>query len=86
MLNKYCIFRGWFNFSLCKIEDSTKPETDDCFQLLKTADGKEKYVVPSTENGYYKVDLQLPAGVTCDHCTLRWHYNTGKIFSLTKNF
>lgn len=70
-------YRGYFNFSLCEVQDKTKPETEECFKGLKLPDGSDKFKVPSKDNGHYKVNLQLPQGLTCDQCVLRWHYNTG---------
>lgn len=66
---------------MCKIEDPTKPETEDCFQWLKLADGSDKYHLPSHEDGYYRVNVKLPDGLTCKQCSLRWNYNTGKYFT-----
>lgn len=62
---------------MCEMHDMTKPDTEDCFKLLKLADGGDKYVLTSTERGNYTVSVKLPDGKTCEHCVLRWHWNTG---------
>lgn len=54
------------------------PESDDCFKVIKTKEGSDKYKLPSSLVGYYKVELQLPEDLTCERCVLRWHWNTGK--------
>ncbi|ODM92262.1 hypothetical protein Ocin01_14420 [Orchesella cincta] len=53
---------GYFEFRLCKLEDS-QTETDGCFDqyLLSLADGSTKFHVPDLgAHRWYKVDLQLP--------------------------
>lgn len=53
-------------------------ETEECFDDLKLADGSDVYKLPSSDTGYFPVDIQLPQDYTCERCVLRWHYNTGK--------
>lgn len=69
---------GYFNFSICNIITPDQPEAPECFQQIKLADGKLSYHLPSREKGYFYVDLQLPAGLICKQCVLRWHWNTGE--------
>ncbi|RZC36428.1 Chitin bind 3 domain containing protein, partial [Asbolus verrucosus] len=66
---------GTFTFSLCVLQDPSKPESEDCFTDLKLADGSSVYNVIA---GDYIVTnkVQLPAGLTCERCVLRWHYKT----------
>lgn len=67
---------GFMEFRLC-----TNPmagETQDCFNenILQRVDGQgSKTMVDYT--GWYKMQYRLPAGVTCDHCTLQWNYRAG---------
>lgn len=69
-----CLF---LTFSLCKLEDPSLPETEECFNDLLLSDGQSSYVVAS--NDYNVVNyVQLPEGVTCNQCVLRWHYKCGK--------
>ncbi|XP_019866558.1 uncharacterized protein LOC109595603 isoform X2 [Aethina tumida] len=68
--------KGTFAYSLCILEDPSQPETEDCFQPLKLADGTDLYAVSSTEKEIYNL-IQLPADVKCDRCVLRWHYRAG---------
>ncbi|GLV40235.1 uncharacterized protein CBL_03616 [Carabus blaptoides fortunei] len=73
---------GWFKFSLCNLTDPDTYETEDCFDELKLADGNEIYKLPSSDTGYYAVDIQLPVHYTCERCVLRWHYNTGNSWGI----
>ncbi|EFA07375.2 hypothetical protein TcasGA2_TC016350 [Tribolium castaneum] len=72
---------GSFSYSLCVLKDPTKPETEDCFVDLPLADGSSKYPVSADE---YEIvnQVQLPAGVTCDRCVLRWHYKSGNSWGI----
>ncbi|RZB41036.1 Chitin bind 3 domain containing protein, partial [Asbolus verrucosus] len=67
---------GTFTYSLCVLQDPSKPESEDCFTDLKLADGSSVYNVDAND---YDISnkVQLPAGVTCERCVLRWHYKTG---------
>lgn len=65
-------------------------ESEECFAAhnLKLANGKDtlpitKDLTESTE--WVNTTLQLPSGLTCNHCVLRWHYNVGKEILHTKN-
>lgn len=68
---------GYFNFSVCAIEDKTQMEAEDCFQQIKLADGSWSYHMASHEKGFYNITLQLPQDLKCEQCVLRWWYNTG---------
>jgi hypothetical protein len=72
---------GYFNFSLCVLEDANAPESgEDCFQPLTLGDGSSTYVLPNKqEEGPTTVDLtvKLPDGLTCERCVFRWNYNAG---------
>lgn len=63
---------------MCNLEDPDTYENDECFKVINTVKGDDKYYLLSGETGYYEVDLQLPEDLTCDRCVLRWHWNTGK--------
>lgn len=72
--------KGYFLFDLCNLDKYGK-ESDECFEgnLLNLVNGNDKYILPSDNNGWFNTTLQLPAGLDCKHCVLRWTYNTGKI-------
>ncbi|XP_068895348.1 uncharacterized protein [Tenebrio molitor] len=78
---------GYFNFSLCVLEDPNAPESgEDCFKPITLGDGSPKYVLPNKEeedNDTVNLTLKLPDGLTCDRCVLRWNYNAGNIAMVT---
>ncbi|KAG7200156.1 hypothetical protein KM043_000592 [Ampulex compressa] len=68
---------GTFQFSLCPLTAKDELETEECFQKypLLLADGSgDTYHLREKKPGDFVVNLKLPAGVTCEHCVLRWHY------------
>ncbi|KAJ8924209.1 hypothetical protein NQ315_007000 [Exocentrus adspersus] len=67
---------GSLSYSVCVLEDSSSPETEECFQALKLADGSESYTVQPTDFNVVN-QVQLPEDLTCDRCVLRWHYRCG---------
>ncbi|KAJ8934908.1 hypothetical protein NQ314_013114 [Rhamnusium bicolor] len=75
---------GTITYSLCSLDDPNLPESDSCFQDLKLADGSAAYSVASND---YKVinQVQLPAGLTCERCVLRWHYKTGNSWGVCED-
>lgn len=67
---------GKFIFNLCNLDKELESET--CFDKypLQTTNGSVEYPIGSLP-GDYKVNLKLPANVTCSHCVLRWTYIAG---------
>ncbi|OXA36956.1 uncharacterized protein LOC110862773 [Folsomia candida] len=70
---------GSFEIDICPYEE----ETDICFYKLPIVGGTEtvridnRICVPHWEEGTeVTAQVQLPAGVTCNRCTLRWTYRT----------
>lgn len=70
--------RGYFYFQLCKLDGAQ--ESDACFAAnrLKLTNGSDQYPLTVDETGWYNTTLQLPSGLTCNHCVLQWTYNVGK--------
>ncbi|CAL8087630.1 unnamed protein product [Orchesella dallaii] len=74
--------KGYFQFRLCAKEDADSHRNQTCFDehLLELSDssGATDYKIP-IDGGYYFADynVTLPKGVTCNHCVLQWHYETG---------
>lgn len=66
---------GYFWFDMCNMDGRTV-EDEDCFTKVLTADGNEKWYVPSRESKDYEVPLRLPKE-PCKHCILRWTYVAG---------
>ncbi|KDO27651.1 hypothetical protein SPRG_06922 [Saprolegnia parasitica CBS 223.65] len=70
---------GYFTFGLCKLNEKNDKETEECFQTLTQPGGEKRWPVPPG-NDVFKMQYQLPSGVTCDgdsHCILRWVYTGG---------
>ncbi|KAJ8924203.1 hypothetical protein NQ315_006994 [Exocentrus adspersus] len=73
--------QGTFSYSLCVLPDPNAPEPgEDCFQPLTFADGSSVFKI--AQDNYispFEVvnKIQLPAGLKCDRCVLRWHYRSG---------
>ncbi|XP_018560921.1 uncharacterized protein LOC108903286 [Anoplophora glabripennis] len=68
---------GTFTYSLCVLEDPDGPESgEDCFMPLVLEDGSTYYNVTKEEFDIAN-RVQLPSGITCERCVLRWHYRTG---------
>ena len=75
---------GWFEFRLCVIGNETMGVSVECLQrhLLQLADGTgSRYHVLIGAPMMHHIDLQLPAGLTCQHCVLQWKYNAGKVIT-----
>ncbi|KAF2887067.1 hypothetical protein ILUMI_19106 [Ignelater luminosus] len=69
--------RGWFNYSLCNLKDSSQPETEQCFQTLLFENGSEEQTVDANVRSFQN-RVQLPSGLRCKRCVLRWTYRTGR--------
>lgn len=71
---------GFYEVELC----AQQTETDTCFQRLPIVGGTHAIVdntricVPYDNGGtrFITARVQLPAGVRCSRCTLRWTYRT----------
>jgi len=72
---------GYEYFELC----SSATETDGCFTMLKVVSAStpvvdgNKVCVANKDDSQPDVNtakVQLPSGVKCDRCTLRWTYRT----------
>lgn len=62
---------------MCELLDVNAPESgEECFKTLPLADGSLQYLVDENDTEV-KLQLQLPAGQTCERCVLRWHYRAG---------
>ncbi|XP_060650170.1 uncharacterized protein LOC132787255 [Drosophila nasuta] len=68
---------GYFSFHLCNLDEAGS-ESEDCFNQhrLLFADNSDRLDIGST-TGSIVATLQVPSGVTCKHCVLRWTYTAG---------
>ena len=74
--------KGHFVFDLCVLNGE---ETEECFTKLKTEDGSYEWKVPTDESTVFSPKLQLPAGLECEHCVLRWTYVCGNSWGTCEN-
>lgn len=67
---------GSFSFTICNIDREN--ESEKCFEKnpVLFENGSSKHPVPNDVKTY-NLQVRLPAGLTCDHCVLRWTYTTG---------
>ncbi|XP_057337390.1 uncharacterized protein LOC130675621 [Microplitis mediator] len=89
--------RGYFEFSLCPLLlsnnnsinnlSSVVEETEECFKKypILTVDGKDKYILPSSETGNYQIKLILPKNIICHHCSLRWHWKVANNWGICED-
>ena len=68
--------KGWFEFRLGRI--GTPPITQaKLTHLLHLVSGGTRWSLDDPESKRYTIHLQLPAGLTCEHCVLQWWYSAG---------
>lgn len=77
---------GTFEFALCPLEKN-HVETDECFDKypIKLANGDAKYILKERRNGIYLIELVLPAGVSCEHCSFRWNYRAANAWGICED-
>lgn len=73
---------GNFYFQLCNLDANNGQETDACFEQnkLRLTNGADRYTLTVSGPGRFPVQLQIPAGLRCNHCVLQWTYVAGKHF------
>ncbi|KAL1506765.1 hypothetical protein ABEB36_006068 [Hypothenemus hampei] len=76
---------GSLYFHLCELKNFSEPETEDCFQLLRLADGEISFQITSSLINDIYTRVQLPKNVVCERCVLRWHYRTGNSWGLCED-
>ena len=75
---------GYFKFDLCNAKNG---ESEECFaqNRLKTEKGEDTWKLPPGDDRIFTVNLQLPKGLECDHCVLRWIYVCGNSWGNCEN-
>ncbi|KAK2706800.1 uncharacterized protein LOC136029395 isoform X1 [Artemia franciscana] len=71
---------GYFEFRICKRNAVDELTTQECLDhhLLEMADGTgTQYMIPTFDAMTHFIDVKLPQNLTCEYCTLQWHYYTG---------
>ena len=67
---------GYFTFRLAPLVNQPIRQSELDKNLLRMPDGNAEWKLPPA-NGDYTISLQLPRGLTCDHCVLQWWWSTG---------
>ena len=62
---------GYFKLNLCVKSSADELVMQECFDKypLKFADGSDRFYVGENE-GWYYMNVQLPADVTCENCVI----------------
>ncbi|KAG4081202.1 hypothetical protein HA402_003229 [Bradysia odoriphaga] len=76
---------GYFYYQICKMDGAR--ESNECFAAnrLRLVSGEDRYNLPGSQVGWYNMTLQLPAGLTCNHCVLQWTYNVGNSWGVCED-
>ncbi|KAK7096402.1 uncharacterized protein [Littorina saxatilis] len=73
---------GYFEFYLCNVDTLANPveATLECLhqhKLFNLETNSFQYDRDLSAAKTHEIKLQLPAGLTCNHCVLQWRYRTG---------
>jgi len=73
---------GYLEFRLCAKNDPASHSDQTCYdehvlQRPNSVDGSKYYIKSQYGTHYASYNLTLPKDVTCSHCVLQWHYQTG---------
>jgi len=61
-------------------------ESQECFnQHVLMIQGTTQTKLPAGPTGLMRTRLQLPGGVTCNHCVIQWNYRAGNGWGLCPN-
>lgn len=75
--------KGFWEFKLCPIPESTDQECFDQYPLELEEGGTLYY--PDRGSTKYTVNYRLPPGLICDHCVLQWRYTAGNNWGVCAN-
>ena len=76
---------GYFTFRLAPLVSQPITQSELNKIMLRMPDGNAEWKLPRG-NGMYTITLQLPRGVTCQHCVIQWWWSTGNNFVRKKNW
>ncbi|XP_028410304.1 uncharacterized protein LOC114532917 [Dendronephthya gigantea] len=66
---------GSFKFRVAPMTQQPITQSDLNKILLRMPDGKSEWKLPPG-SGVYTITLQLPRGLTCEHCVMQWWWST----------
>lgn len=79
--------RGYFEFRICPNNNPSVEASQTCLNEhpLYSADGSVFQHYIDTNLGDHKIDLRLPADVSCTQCVLQWRYVAGNNWGTCEN-
>jgi len=82
--------KGVMKLELCQNNNKDVIATDECFAqniLPLTNGGGDEFVIPedTAKSEIFEWTVQLPAGVSCTNCVMRWTYKTGNTWGTCPN-
>ncbi|XP_043205893.1 uncharacterized protein LOC122372583 [Amphibalanus amphitrite] len=71
--------KGFIQFKICSVPGFDTEATQECLDrhVLTVADSEVTEIPIHPRDRRVKVWLQLPAGLTCQHCVFQWRYHAG---------
>ena len=69
--------KGYFTFRLAPLVKQPITQNELNQIMLRLPNGDAEWKLASEKNGMYTIKLQLPNGVTCNHCVIQWWWSTG---------
>jgi len=69
---------GWFEFSICAVNDKNKRAEDACFKKMTIVQsGTTRWTMPrhNLHTGNYDLQVRLPSDLTCSQCVIQWRWN-----------
>lgn len=79
---------GTFELSICPLINPTDLETDECFAnypVLLSSDHSRVYHISNGDDGPVTYKVNLPRGLTCKHCVMRWHWRVANTWGKCEN-
>jgi len=77
---------GWYEFSICPVNNKNKKITQSCLQKMQLADGSYQWKVPRPwPMGNNKISVKLPPGLTCSQCVIQWKWHCGNNWGCDKS-
>ena len=84
------MLQGYFEFYLCNVDSlgGAEEATIECLhenKLINADNNRTRtdFLIDSAKT--YVVRLQLPPGLSCDHCVLQWRWRTGEMSKIIFN-
>ncbi|XP_037092756.1 uncharacterized protein LOC119112633 [Pollicipes pollicipes] len=79
--------KGYFQFKICPVPGFTTEATQECLDrhVLRLAGSDQTEYPIRPEYKEVRVRLQLPDGLTCEHCVFQWRYHAGNSWGVCED-